>query len=177
MQQFILSGGTWHACVIQLCDSSVGGQACPPFWDAVITDLLRICLPPPQVALHVPQLPQSLTTQFTGSGSTGRIVIARHSHPFLASSSGQDLPPFLGYVKILLLFLLIPYGFSALHPSHSPLSPQSLTTQSIGLGGDVVWVGDVVGTIVFGIGLDEVLVVDLFIFQDYIFYKHKLDQL
>jgi len=55
-----------QACVLQACCSDVAGHAAPPLADCVVTERVRVCLPPPHVAEQADQVDQPLTAQLTG---------------------------------------------------------------------------------------------------------------
>jgi hypothetical protein len=54
-----------HCAVLHGSALLKGGHALPPYAAAVVTDLLRVCNPPPHVTLHGVHLPNALTSQST----------------------------------------------------------------------------------------------------------------
>jgi hypothetical protein len=47
----------------------------PLFFASVVTERPRACTPPPQIAEHAPQLPQSESTQSTGHSLTVQATV------------------------------------------------------------------------------------------------------
>jgi len=60
-----LVGAGVHSCVLQSRSSKRAGQADPPHEEFVVMVRVRLCVPPPQDLVHVPQAPKPDTAQFT----------------------------------------------------------------------------------------------------------------
>jgi len=58
-------GAGVHDCSLQARSSNKAGQALPLHDAFVVTDRVRLCVPPPQLLVQVPQFPKLLTSQFT----------------------------------------------------------------------------------------------------------------
>jgi hypothetical protein len=113
-----------HAWVLQARVSLSGGQAVPPFIGGWVIVRVRVCVPPPQVLLHMLQSLHALTWQFTGMAH-GWVLQARVSR-----RAGQAMPPFIGCWVTVRVRNCIPPPQALLHMLQSL---QALTWQSTGM--------------------------------------------
>jgi hypothetical protein len=107
--------------------STSGGQV-PPLAALVKTLRVRVFLPSPHLASHLPYDPQEVTVQWRGHG--------RALHGLVSMSSGQPTPPLVGWRMTLRSQIsedLEPHVLE-----HLVVGRQAPTTQSLWAGGDLV---------------------------------------
>jgi hypothetical protein len=114
---------TGQGWVLQGCVSVRIGQGAPPLAAGVITVLVLVITPPPQVAVHALHALQALTTQSTGQGWVLQGCVSVRI--------GQGAPPNMAGVITVLVLVITPPPQVAVHALHAL---HALTTQSTGQG-------------------------------------------
>ena len=102
---------TGHDESLQLCVSSSGPQATPPFAAAVVTVRDLLCVPPPHVALQAVHALQTDNWQSTGHGESLQLCVS--------SRAPQATPPFAAAVVTVRDLVCVPPPHEALQAVHA----------------------------------------------------------